>query len=803
MLDLPLGTPVELKLECEGYRYPCTLLRTENDRIEFIRSPFKMKDEIKAMQGSRWHGRDDKPRKIWSVAYSPRNLFQLEWLAGGNPYAHWEKEVTPVPKSSRVRPLYDYQWEGTALLLARRQMILAAEMGCISGDAMLQVNRAGKGFKMSFREFHRKINGGETRKRKWDLNIPTYVRALKGDILGQHLVIKSLYKGIKKVLKVTLESGKSITLTPDHEIFTGLNESTRADLLEVGSTVLSNGKWTDKDCGKVCFVPVFDKVVSIEDAGEIDVYDLVMDDPHHNFVADGVVVHNCGKTLMAIETMERSGLKDWLWVAPKSGLRAAKREFEKWNCKIKPTLMSYRQFTLRVKKWGDWVPDGVIFDESSRLKTASTQRAQAAQWIADRIREVHGFDGYVIEMTGSPSPKAPIDWWSQAEIACPGFLREGSTKALEYRLGIHREIEIPQGPTRLRIGWKDDERKCNICGGYKPDVAEELEQIKEELNIKEVLVCDEEEHDYEPSINEVELINDRLDGLAFFVSKDKHLDLPEKIYEQINLEPSSSMLRVAKVIADTAPSAIQALTLLRELSDGFQYREVDEGKTECKYCNGKGEVDDYYDPEDPYRSLTQADFAGHLEHRVITCPVCVGTGEVPKKVRMTRKVTCPKEEALIEQLDHNEEIGRLVVFAGFSGSIDRVTEICLKYGWDVVKVDGRGWDVITKDGKKRVDPLDYWADMSNQKVVFVAHPQSGGMGLTLVEARTCIYYSNDFNPESRTQSEERIHRPGQDHPVRIIDFIHLPTDTKVLNTLKDNRRLEKMTLGELREAFTG
>ena len=36
-----------------------------------------------------------------------------------------------------------------------------------------------------------------------------------------------------------------------------------------------------------------DKIISIEEVGEIDVYDIEMKNNYHNFVANGVVVHNC------------------------------------------------------------------------------------------------------------------------------------------------------------------------------------------------------------------------------------------------------------------------------------------------------------------------------------------------------------------------------------------------------------------------------------------------------------------------------------------------------------------------------
>ena len=71
-----------------------TLVRTParfeyaGGRIWFLKSPFALKDEIKAMTGSRWHGfEQENPRKIWSVADNFRNRFQLHYLMGENVYA--------------------------------------------------------------------------------------------------------------------------------------------------------------------------------------------------------------------------------------------------------------------------------------------------------------------------------------------------------------------------------------------------------------------------------------------------------------------------------------------------------------------------------------------------------------------------------------------------------------------------------------------------------------------------------------------------------------------------------------------
>lgn len=59
-----------------------------------------------------------------------------------------------------------------------------------------------------------------------------------------------------------------------------------------------------KDCinrGNLIIVtPKSSTVQSIEYAGVEHVYDIVMEDPYRNFIANGIVVHNCGKTLEVI-----------------------------------------------------------------------------------------------------------------------------------------------------------------------------------------------------------------------------------------------------------------------------------------------------------------------------------------------------------------------------------------------------------------------------------------------------------------------------------------------------------------------
>ena len=55
----------------------------KDGRIWFVKSPYSLKDEIKAMRGSKWHGyEEENPRKIWSVEDCQRNRFQFSFLLG-------------------------------------------------------------------------------------------------------------------------------------------------------------------------------------------------------------------------------------------------------------------------------------------------------------------------------------------------------------------------------------------------------------------------------------------------------------------------------------------------------------------------------------------------------------------------------------------------------------------------------------------------------------------------------------------------------------------------------------------------
>lgn len=107
----------------------------------------------------------------------------------------------------------------------------------------------------------------------------------------------------------------------------------------------------------------------------------------------------------------------------------------------------------------------------------------------------------------------------------------------------------------------------------------------------------------------------------------------------------------------------------------------------------------------------------------------------------------------------------------------------------------------TADPKNWLKEMDAGEPHSLGLLAFVAHPGSGGLGLNLTAARENIFFSNDFNAESRWQAEKRSHRMGQTRAVRIVDYVHLPTDELVLRNLEKKRALQSVTLGEVLECL--
>ena len=114
----------------------------------------------------------------------------------------------------------DYQKKGIDFIIARGPSgaLLADDMSCVDGEAIVNINRAGIGFSLTLAALHFKFHGGATASNggRWRPEIPTRIRSMCGDELRLHDVVDVLDKGVQPVVKLTLRSGKTLRLTRDH-----------------------------------------------------------------------------------------------------------------------------------------------------------------------------------------------------------------------------------------------------------------------------------------------------------------------------------------------------------------------------------------------------------------------------------------------------------------------------------------------------------------------------------------------------------------------------------------------------------
>lgn len=142
---------------------------------------------------------------------------------------------------------------------------------------------------------------------------------------------------------------------------------------------------------------------------------------------------------------------------------------------------------------------------------------------------------------------------------------------------------------------------------------------------------------------------------------------------------------------------------------------------------------------------------------------------------------------VIEEMD-----GKIIIWSRFRHDIKKIkNELCKTYG---------SGSVVTYYGDTSQEDRDsaiHNFQTNPETRFFVSNAQTGGRGITLTAASNVIYYSNDFNLESRKQSEDRCHRIGQHKPVLYVDLVCPNTvDVHIVKSLLQKDKIANKTLGE-------
>lgn len=148
-------------------------------------------------------------------------------------------------------------------------------------------------------------------------------------------------------------------------------------------------------------------------------------------------------------------------------------------------------------------------------------------------------------------------------------------------------------------------------------------------------------------------------------------------------------------------------------------------------------------------------------------------------------------EALREVID--EAAGKVLIWANYRANIQEIERTLAE--------DHGPRSVVTYYGSTpfaaRQTAVEQFQDPASPVRFFVAHPKTGGSGLTLTQGTTVVYFSNNHDLDLRAQSEDRSHRRGQSQTVTYVDLVSPGTvDEVILRALREKINLSSSVLGD-------
>lgn len=181
----------------------------------------------------------------------------------------------------------DHQVAPIEYLISDKPMkCLQKQTGCIHWVGEIELELDGIRVSMSIEDAYNHL-----KENTYDI---TRVKSFTGSEFIYHPFNEIVYSGFKQTCKITTANGKSVDLTYDHLVKTpdhwvkavcSLNEEA---VTEGSDGMIANSEIIDIDT---------DHILN-------ETFDIICDDPHHNFLVNGIVVHNSGKTYIAIRTIE-------------------------------------------------------------------------------------------------------------------------------------------------------------------------------------------------------------------------------------------------------------------------------------------------------------------------------------------------------------------------------------------------------------------------------------------------------------------------------------------------------------------
>lgn len=138
-------------------------------------------------------------------------------------------------------------------------------------------------------------------------------------------------------------------------------------------------------------------------------------------------------------------------------------------------------------------------------------------------------------------------------------------------------------------------------------------------------------------------------------------------------------------------------------------------------------------------------------------------------------------EEILRELPH-----QAIIWSRFKEDIN---QLCRALGNTCVRYDGS-----VKEEDRARNKLMF---QNGDRQFFVGNIKAGGTGLTLIQAKTMVFYENYFDLIPRQQADKRFHRIGQDVPVHIIDIICEDTvDEYIVDKLRAKFDIARQVTGD-------
>lgn len=437
----------------------------------------------------------------------------------------------------------------------------------------------------------------------------------------------------------------------------------------------------------------------------------------------------CGKTLTAIAIAgagyQMGKVERLLIVAPTSVVAVWPKELQeyakfKYTCKtllgekkqrikqiddllkfpfkaLKVAVINYES-TWRpeiLEKLKEFDADMVIADESQRIKTYDAAQSKAMHELGDQAR-------YKLILSGTPVQTAAIDIWSQYRFLDKTVFGDNFFK---FR------------------------GRYAIMGGYGN---------KKTVGYKDLEGLIKKEH-----------------SIAFRVTKDEALDLPEQTFETRKIQFSQKEKNLYERIKKdsyaeldggghiTATTVLTRLLRLQQLAGGFLVQ------------------DDAQKPQ--LVSRAKLDALGDIIEDYV-----IGSGK------------------------------KLVIFARFIAEVKAIMELADKVLPKELKQVAIYGDIKKED---RGDIVKQFQE-DPKTVLFIGQIDTAGTGITLTAADTCVYYSKNFNYATYSQSLSRIHRIGQRNCCTYIDLeIEGTIDELISKALSRKEDMAKTVVDNWRDFF--